>query len=302
MGTSIKNNFNETSESVKQNSLSPSCPLCSSEMEERLGKYGYFWGCKKFKTKKCRGTVDISQKAFEFEFIDYDEFVKNNPTQYLLDIIEKENIPLYVKELKDILDGKEIVKGTILERNIEGKISGVFDYLNKKGLCFEMSKLAYWFYCIEGDLQGKFDFWLNRKPSTEFRDERYIKKSLINYWNETPLNFYSFHSEELEIGKWIGEFGGYKIDIVCKDILTDELIFMEVKGFKQKAIAAMPQLVNYIRYYNNQVNNTRKVKKSYIVSRGYPRGVFDNDLPFEIGLIGYVVEGDKISFIPWKII
>lgn len=284
------------------NNNEPKCPICNSGMEIRVGKFGYFWGCINFKTKKCRGTINIPKKQLEFKFIDYEGFIKNNPTQYLLDFINQSNLPAYVKELNYILDGEEINKGTILKSYVEGKISGIFDYLRKHEMYFEIAKLAYWFYTLEGDLQGKIDYWLNRKPSNEYRNEGYIKKAIIDYWEETPLNRYKYYASEYEIGKWIGEFGGYKVDIVGKDMATNELIFIEVKGFKKKAKEAMPQIVNYTRYYNNQMENTKKVKKSYIVAKGYPRGVFDNDLPFDIGLIGYVVEGDKISFIPWRLI
>lgn len=291
----------KNSQEFKQNEIPPLCPKCNSEMEKRVGKYGYFWGCKKFKTKKCRGTMDISQIPFEFEFIDYEEFAKNNPTKYLLDLIEKNDFPSHVKELKHILDNKEIVKGVIFQDDVRGKISGIIDYLSKNEAYFEIAKLAYWFYSIEGDLEGKFDFWLNRKPANEFRNEGYIKKSLIDYWYQTPLSYCLYYGAEVEIGEWIGECCGYRIDLVGKVIDSNELIFIEVKGFKQKAKSAMPQLVNYIRYYN-KLKCEEKVKKSYIIARGYPRGIFDDDLPFKIGLIGYVVEGDKISFIPWKII
>lgn len=279
----------------------PKCPICNSDMEKRIGKYGYFWGCKNFKTnKKCKGTVDIPKKSFIFEHIDYNKFIENNPTKYLLEIIEREPFPNHVKNLKYVLNGCNITKGTILKKDVEGKISSIFDYLRKKSMYFEMSKLAYWFYTLEGDLQGKIDYWLNNKPENEFRTEEYIKKALIDYWQETPLGFYMFYAEEFPIGQWVGEFGGYIIDLVAKDIFTDELIFIEVKGFKQKAVTAMNQLVTYLRYYNSL--GKTPLNKCYIVSRGYPRGVFDNDLPFKIGLIGYVVENNKISFIPWKML
>lgn len=280
----------------------PLCPICNSVMEKKLGKFGYFWGCKNFKTKRCKGTIDIPKEAFKLECIDYNGFVKNNPTKYLLELIDSRDFPAHIKKLKEVLNDEGITKGTIYRKEVEGKISGVFDYLRKHEMYFEMSKLAYWFYKIEGDLQGKFDYWLNRKPATEYRNESFIKKSLIDYWNYTPLNRYIYYAEEYEIGEWKGEFGGYKVDLVAKEKINDELIFIEIKSFKKKGKEAMPQLVNYIRFYNSKNENDIKVKKSYVVAKGYPRGIFDDDLSFEIGMIGYVVEEDKISFIPWKII
>lgn len=297
MGVLMQSNPKENTDDMR-----PLCPICNSEMEKKTGKYGYFWGCKNFRTKKCMGTIDIPKQPFEFEFIDYVAFIKDKPTAYLLELIERIDCPLYIKELKDVLNNNEIVKGTLFQSDVEGKISGVFDYLRKHEMFFEMSKLAYWFYFVEGDLQGKLDYWLNRKPSTEFRKEEDIKKSIINYWSKTPLGIYSYFTEEFDIGKSNGEFGGYRVDIVAKDKTDDKLIFIEIKGFNKKAKEAMSQLVTYVRFYNNIESNNKKVNKSYIVTRGYPRNTFDHDLPFDIGMIGYVVEGNKISFIPWKII
>jgi len=62
----------------------------------------------------------------------------------------------------------------------------------------------------------------------------------------------------------------------------------------------MSEVINYVRYYNKFYND--KLKKAYIVCKGYPRGVFDDDLDIDIGIIGYVIEQNKISFIPWKIV
>lgn len=281
----------------------PICPICGAQMEKKHGKYGYFWGCTNFRKKGCRGIINIPIVPFEFEYIDYDGFVENNPTDYLLQLIETEAFPKYVKELPEVLDGQPIEKGTVYDSHIGGKISGIFEYLNKKKQRFTIAKLAYWFYRLDGELQGKLDYWLNYVPSNEHRKEYHIKKVLRDNWESTPfgLNGYSLYEEEYPIGEEKGDFAGYKVDIVAKDKLTDELIFIEVKGLRSKGREAMGQLSTYVRTYN-KIHPDKKVKKAYIVCKGYPRGVFDDDLDFDIGMIGYIMEGDKLSFIPWKIV
>jgi len=158
----------------------PKCSKCGTEMEKKHGRYGYFWGCKNFKNKGCRETKDIPLTPFEFEYIDYEGFIKNEPTKYLLNLIEHEDLPKFVKELEKELRGRNIKQGTIYEDSIKGKISGLFDYLMRNNKVFTVSKLAYWFYKLDGDLQGKLDYWLNRRPYGEHRKEYHVKKAFID--------------------------------------------------------------------------------------------------------------------------
>ncbi len=282
---------------------SPKCPKCGSNMEKIKGKYGYFWGCQQFRKKGCKGTINIPLIPFEFQYIDYDGFVENNPTKYLLDLIEREDFPKYVKQLKYELNGRPIKKGTIYEDDIKGKISGIFDYLSKNKKNFIIAKLAYWFYVLDGNLQGKMDFWLNRKPLNEYRKEYHVKKAFIENWYLNPLGLrgFNFYNEEHHIGESKGYFGGYIIDVVAKDTLGKS-VFLEVKGFNTKGPKAMEQLLTYVRFYNKINPPDKKINKAYIICKGYPRGVFDGDLDIDIGVIGYIIEDNSISFIPWKMI
>lgn len=113
----------------------PKCPKCGSDMEKRKGKFGYFWGCTKFKTKMCKGTLDIPKVSFLHKYFE----------------IDRENVPRHVKDLQIALSGENIVKGTIYRPDIEGKISGLIDYLRKNEMFFDMAKLLYWFYVIDFD-------------------------------------------------------------------------------------------------------------------------------------------------------
>jgi len=277
---------------------SPKCPKCGSEMEKRLGKFGYFWGCTKFKKNSCQGTIDILKEPLMLEYIDYDNFVQDNPLGFLYNLIEKENMPKYIKELHETIGEDGIIKGTILREDVKGKISGILDYLRKKKMYFTMSKILYWFYKIEGDLQTKTDFFLNQKPDGEFRDERFVKEAVYNYWHLTPFSFLGFECPILEypIRGADGEDGGYIIDIFAQDIIAEEsVLLVEVKGVKRKAKDAWGQIYKYVKAYE-YMNN--KNAKGYIVSLGYPRGIFDKSF----GLVGYVIEGNKMSLIPWNII
>jgi len=49
--------FNKTS----NNPFAVKCPECDGEMISRSGKYGIFWGCKKF--PECKGTRDNMGKS-----------------------------------------------------------------------------------------------------------------------------------------------------------------------------------------------------------------------------------------------
>ena len=280
------------------------CPMCGADMEKKHGRYGWFWGCRAFKNTGCRGSVDIPVKDFEFECIDFDYFISNNPTAYLLSFIENNDVPGYIKDLKNVLDHKCIEKGTVYRRDVEGKISGLFDYLRKNDRTFEIARLAYWFYNLDGDLQGKIDYWLNRKPKNDHRKEYHVKKAFINNWDLSIFNLLGqdFYEEEFVFGERKGDFGGYKVDIVCKDRFTEKLIFIEVKGPSQKGITAKMQVIEYVRYYNRLYPNNI-INKAYIICKGYPRNVLD-DLYIDgikLGVIGYVIEGDKITFIPWEV-
>lgn len=280
------------------------CPICGGEMEKKYGRYGYFFGCKLFKKTGCKGTINIPINDLSIEYINYDEFIKSDPTEYLLKYIDTNDVPDYIKKLRSVLDGRKIEKGTIWEEDIKGKISGIFDYLVKKRKFFLISKLAYWFFKLDGDLQGKVDYWINRVPKDEHRKEYHIRKALIEEWYLVPLSFrgYELYGIEYEIGKFIGSFGGYRIDLVAQDFFTDELIFIEVKAPRKKGTVAMNQIMNYVRFYNKSYPD-KKINKAYIICHGYPRTVFDDDdLDYQIGVVGYVIEGDKISFIPWKIV
>jgi len=158
----------------------------------------------------------------------------------------------------------------------------------------DISKISYQIYLSRGELSKNFRFWINNLEYRGDYQERSIQNVIIKNWSNSLFDKLNLKYVDQEF--FIGSFdeGGGKVDILAVDTSDNIEMLIEVKWPKSRAKNAWGQLSSYIKIY--QKFNNEHVK-AMIISRGYPWGVYDDIF----ALVGYVIEDNKIAFIPWKI-
>lgn len=278
------------------------CPLCGEIMVIKNGKYGYFWSCKKF--PNCRGSKTIDRILnFDYqylEFYDPESFAFSEPFKQIVNILENEKVPVYIKPLTEIIINN-FYKGMVDEDSIRGKVSGLLDYLTKNERKLLLAQFSYFIYKVEGDeLPERFDYFLNsfyKHDSIESvvkHKEYQITKAIFENWAETPFSkIYGLKivGEEVPLRQIIKTDSNCKIDIVAMNEYG-EYALIEIKRASSKSKSAWGQ----VHVYREMVKESKSRAAGYIVTSGYPRGIIDKT----IGLMGYTIQDGNIVLIPWR--
>lgn len=260
----------------------PSCPKCGSTMEKKTSKYGEFWGCTKF--SKCKGLLNIEIPKLELHQINYFKLFNTNEMQQLAKEVFTNNDTCEYSENEDIKKylGDDTFCYTVLEE------------LLKQKRFFDISKITYCMHLVRGHLTYNFNYWIDRASYSKNYKEKDIKKIIIDTWKEnifSKLNM-EYIANEYIVGNT--ENMGL-VDILAYNKKNNNKVFIEIKSPKVKGKKAVNQLNRYLNIYKYFNNDT---PEGYIIGKGYPFGIYDNSL----GYVSFVIEKNKISFIPWKIL
>ncbi len=265
------------------------CPACKRPMLLKRGKYGMFWGCSMY--PKCKVSMDATGekiKLLELEVIniDYLNVIKNGDIKKLINECAEKDA-----KLNDMLKKSSNINECMEDNNICSRILG---YLHKLKRYLDLSKFVYGIYLVRGILTSNYKYWINNLEHNKNYIEKDVKKVILNNWNKSIFNVMDLKmiGEEIFIGD-IKEGGGV-IDILAREAKTDTYVLIEIKGPNRNGRVAWGQLKAYIETYKKFHNNN---VKGIIVSRGYPFGIYEESF----GLISYIIEDNKIAFIPWKI-
>lgn len=266
---------------------SMSCPNCGRDMLLKRGRYGAFWGCSNY--PKCKGSMDAGKKKVKLEElelinIDYDCLIESGVIdETISEVIEND------KKAKEIIQGLSTIEEKLYCNNLCYK---VLEYLDKNSRYIDISKFVYSIYKVRGELPNQFRYWINNSKYCTHYLEKDVKLAILKTWSNNIFSKINLNLIGEEI--FIGDFseGGGKVDIMAKCKEDNVNIIIEIKGPKSNARAAWGQIILYLDTYKRF--NEGKAK-GVIVSRGYPFGVYGNEIIF----IGYVIEGNKIAFIPW---
>ena len=265
------------------------CYNCKNPMVLKRGRYGMFWGCTNY--PKCKGIIDargvrIKLKELEIVNIDYNK------------LYESGEIARIIRECSD---SNEKIKNLILKhRNYVECLENnnlcykILEHLHKKRKYIDISMITYEIYYSRGELSTSFRYWINNSEYKSDYYERSIQNVIIKNWSGSL--FSKINLEYVDQEFFIGSFeeGGGRIDILALDTSDNIEVLIEVKGPKGRAKNAWGQLSSYIKIYH-KFNNEHV--KAMIISRGYPWGIYEDIF----ALVGYVIEDNKIAFIPWKI-
>lgn len=264
------------------------CPICGRDMLLKRGRYGVFWGCSNY--PKCKGSIDAGKKKIKLEKlelinINYDDLIENGDIDEIIAEVIENN-----KKAKEIIEG---LRGIDEKLRCDNLCYKVLEYLDKNYRYIDISKFVYSIYRVRGELHNKFKYWINNSKYTTDYLEKNIKSIILDTWKENIFSKINLKliGEEIFIGDFY-ECGG-KVDIMAKSEYDDFKIIIEIKGPKSNARVAWGQIKLYLDTYKRF--NGYKVRGG-IVSRGYPFGVYEKG----IILIGYVIEGNIIAFIPWN--
>lgn len=265
------------------------CPSCKSNMVLKKGRYGLFWGCSKY--PKCKCSIDASKKRsklppLEFIYIDYVNIIVDGEIEKILKECSEKS-----KKINDMLKDFKTINQCIEDNNLCYK---VLEYLHKSHRYLDISKVVYAIYLVRGEVTTNYKYWINNLDYSENYIEKDVKKAIIQSWDENIFGDMKlvFVGEEIFIGD-VDEGGG-KLDILATECDDDIDVLIEIKGPKTNGKAAWGQLQAYLKTYQKFYGDKCK---GIIVSRGYPFGIYEEI--FE--LIGYAIEGNNITFIPWKI-
>ncbi|WP_250455032.1 endonuclease NucS domain-containing protein [Clostridium tertium] len=265
------------------------CPICGRNMLLKRGRYGVFWGCSNY--PKCKGSIDAGKKKIKLEKlelinINYDDLIENGEIDEIIAEVIENN-----KKAKEIIQDLKGIDKRLQCNNLCYK---VLEYLDKNSRYIDISKFTYSIYKVRGELSNQFKYWINNKKYSTNYLEKDIKEIILKTWK---VNIFSQMNLNL-IGDeiFIGDFnaGGGKIDILAKNEKNSKDIIIEIKGPKSKGRMAWGQLKTYLDTYKNFY---KEDAVGIIVSRGYAFGIYEKGFLF----IGYVIEGNKLVFIPWKI-
>ncbi|WP_259473041.1 topoisomerase DNA-binding C4 zinc finger domain-containing protein [Clostridium estertheticum] len=265
------------------------CYKCKDPMVLKRGKYGMFLGCTNY--PKCNGIIDargvrIKLKELEMVNIDYSKLYESGEIARIICecSASNEKFEILIRRYRDYIECLE-------DNNVCYKI---LEYLHKKHKYIDISIITYAIYLSRGELGTNFSFWINNSEYKSDYYERSIQNIIIKNWNISLFNELNLKYIDQEF--FIGSVceGGGRVDILALDTSDNVDVLIEVKGPKGKAKYAWGQLSSYIKIY--QKFNNEHVK-AMIISRGYPWGVYEDIF----ALIGYVIEDNKIVFIPWKI-
>lgn len=265
------------------------CPNCNKPMILKKGKYGLFWGCSKY--PKCKCSIDargkrIKQPRLEIIDVDYMNLINNDDIKKLIYECGKSN-----EKVNSMLQNYNDIKQCIEDNNLCYK---VLEYLHKHQRYLDISKVIYTIYLVRGELPKNFRFWINNFNYRTEYIEKDIKRLIIDSWKSNIFGNMKLDLIGEEV--FIGDFdeGGGIVDILAKNDEDNTDILIEIKGPKIKGKAAWGQLIAYLKIYEKFQN---KKAKGVIVSRGYPWGIYENIFL----LVGYVIECNKIAFIPWRV-
>lgn len=265
------------------------CPVCGRDMLLKRGRYGVFWGCSNY--PKCKGSIDAGKKKIKLEKlelinINYDDLIENGEIDEIITEVIENN-----RKAKEIIEGLRGIDEKLQCNNLCYK---VLEYLDKSYRYIDISKFVYSIYRIRGELPNQFKYWINNsKYSTEYL-EKHIKNVILETWGDNILSQINLKLLGHEI--FIGDFddGGGKVDILARNKEKNLDVIIEIKGPKSKGRAAWGQLKTYLEIY--QKFHSKDVI-GVVVSRGYAYGIYEE----KFLIIGYVIEGSKITFIPWKV-
>ena len=265
------------------------CPVCGRDMLLKRGRYGVFWGCSNY--PKCKGSIDAGKKKIKLEKlelinINYDDLIKNGEIDEIIAEAIENN-----RKAKEIIEGLRGIDEKLQCNNLCYK---VLEFLDKNLRYIDISKFVYSMYNVRGELPIQFKYWINNNKYATNYLEKHIKTLILQMWEKTIFSQMNLELIGQEI--FIGDFneGGGKVDIMAEDTERSTYVIIEIKGPKARARTAWAQVKLYIDTYNKF--NEYDVK-AMIVSRGYPFGVYDDEILF----VGYVIEESRICFIPWKI-
>lgn len=265
------------------------CYKCKDPMVLKRGKYGMFWGCSNY--PKCNGIIDargvrIKLKELEMVDIDYSKIYENGEMARIICECSDNNekFKILIQKYRDYIE-------CIEDNNVCYKI---LEYLHKKRRYIDISIVTYAIYFSRGELGTNFSFWINNSEYKSDYYERSIQNIIIKNWSDSLFSKINLKYVDQEF--FIGSFleGGGKVDILAVDTRDNIEVLIEVKGPKSRAKNAWGQLSSYIKIYK-KFNNENV--KAMIIARGYPWGIYEDILV----LVGYVIEDNKIAFIPWKI-
>lgn len=266
-----------------------SCPICGMDMILKRGRYDVFWGCSNY--PRCKGSMDAGKRKIKLEKLElinivYDDLIECSEIDEIITEVTENN-----KKAQEIIQGLRDIEEKLQCNNLCYK---VLEYLDKNSRYIDISKFVYSIYKVRGELPKQFKYWINSsKYSTDYL-EKDIKTIILNTWKENIFSQINLKLIGQEI--FIGSFneGGGIIDIMAEDTEESIVVIIEIKGPKARARTAWPQVKLYIDTYKKF---NKCSAKAIIVSRGYPFGVYDDEILF----VGYVIEDNKICFIPWRI-